>query len=243
MTVGTRPPRAGARSSRRGRWSTAEILTLRERYVEVGEPRLARLLGRTAASVRTRAARVFAALPRHTGPWQPEHWRELRLLLGAYPLAHVAVVLRRTLADVRARLWELRARVVTGPWLPADLALLKRLYGSRRDADLALILGRPARAVARKAAALCLRKDKVFLARRGGPTRATLPRWRAAELRLLRRSSPHHPNAWIARRLGRSTAAVVSRAHALGLAKSPTRLADMGRANVRLRWGRGRGGR
>ena len=65
-----------------------------------------------------------------------------------------------------------------------------------------------------------------------------MPRWRADQLAMLRRLYPDHDNTWIAQQLARSVVSVVSKAHALGLAKSAARLAAMGRANVGTRWGR-----
>ena len=82
-----------------------------------------------------------------------------------------------------------------------------------------------------------LAKDKAFLKRARPAETTRMPRWSEPELAELRRCYPTEPNLDIARRLGKSIKSVVSKAHSLGLRKEPSRLAQMGRENVRLRYG------
>ena len=121
-----------------------------------------------------------------------------------------------------------------------EVALFKRIYGSRTDEDLAIVFGRPAADIAALGAQLCLAKDKAFVRRKAGKKLASkMPRWSAEELDVLRELYPDTPNLEIAKRLGRSVKSVVSKAHALDLKKNPDRLREMGRQNVALRHQRG----
>ena len=65
-----------------------------------------------------------------------------------------------------------------------------------------------------------------------------MPRWRPEDVEQLRAMYPDTPNLDIAKALDRTLKSVVSKAHDLGLKKSPDRLRDMGRENVALRYRR-----
>lgn len=116
------------------------------------------------------------------------------------------------------------------PWTPEELALLKRHYGSNRDELLSETLERTVDEVRGKAAELALHKNKGQY-----PGMAPMKRWTEDEERILRELHPTTPNVEIARILGRSRQAVVSKAHVLCLFKTDERLRAMGRANVALR--------
>jgi hypothetical protein len=221
---------------KRGKWSAAELLQLKERYATVGEERLARQLRRSVESVRLTAERIFAGSRRRRGGWTGDDLWQLKLLLGAHPVERIALVLRRPSSEVEAKIEALRAEQRVRAWNRSDLALLKRLYGSRRDEDLAVVLGRPEEAIREKAQELCLRKDKAFRRRMEAEARTAMPRWTAGDLSALRRLYPDHGNVEIARILERSVKSVVSKAHGLGLRKSEDRLREMGKANVALRY-------
>ena len=107
------------------------------------------------------------------------------------------------------------------------------------DDDLALVFGRSLDAIRDKANDLCIAKDKAFLRKNSGGKRATrMPRWTEEELDLLRDWYPSHSNLDIAHKLARSVKSVVSKAHNMGLRKDPSRLREMGRENVSLRYGK-----
>lgn len=122
------------------------------------------------------------------------------------------------------------------PWTRAEIASLKGTYGSHTDEELAERFGRSVRQVRALAAELRLGKDKAFLYSLVGPRATHMPRWEAADVRLLRRWYATRSNLEIARALGRSVTSVVSKARLLGLRKSARRLRDMGRQNVSVRY-------
>jgi hypothetical protein len=126
----------------------------------------------------------------------------------------------------------LRARVRRGAWSRAERQLLKELYGTRSDEDLEVSCSRARADVAAMAAQLCLAKDKRFAARSG----ARMPRWTAAEVERLRQLYPDRDNLEVARRIGRTVTSVANKANQLGLRKSPSLLADLGRSNVAVRY-------
>jgi DNA-binding CsgD family transcriptional regulator len=107
-----------------------------------------------------------------------------------------------------------------------DVRTLRRLYGSRTNAEIAKILGKSRRAVQQRATNLALAKDKRHFP--GG----AMPRWSDDELRLLRKLYPTKSNTEIAKRLGRSVKSVSSKGCSMGLKKDDSRLAVMGRENV-----------
>ncbi len=226
-----------AASPRRGRWSAEELARFREFYGLKDEATIARELGRSVASVRNMARRIYDSQPRRRGPWTAAEVERLRHYLGASPVSTLARILARSEEDVNAQIAELARVRKSGPWSQEDVALLKRIYGTRSNEDLAILFGRRADEVRREAEELCLGKDKAFLRRRSGGRQATrMPRWSQDELALLTRLYPQHSNLEIAQKLGRSVKSIVSKAHHLGLRKDPSRLREMGRENVSLRY-------
>jgi len=221
---------------RRGRWSQQEIARLRELYGLRDDAAIARELNRPVASVRKMAREVFRG-KRRTGPWTADEVESLKLYLGATSEEVIAQVLGRSEAEVRERILELGRIEKTGRWRRDEIALLKRIYGTRTDEDLARIFGRSVGAVRSQAERLSMSKDKAFLRKLNqGKSSVRMPRWTDEELATLERMYPDHPNLEIARLLGRSVKSVVSKAHNLGLKKSPKRLRNMGRENVSLRY-------
>jgi hypothetical protein len=65
-----------------------------------------------------------------------------------------------------------------------------------------------------------------------------MPRWSPAETERLRALYPDRDNLTVAKELGRTVTSVANKANQLGLKKSPGLLADIGRANVGVRYGR-----
>ena len=224
-------------SPRRGRWSAEEIARFRESYGLKDEATIARELKRSVASVRNMARHLYDGQPKRTGPWTAAEVERLRQYFGASPVDTIARILARSPEEVNAQIAELARVRKSGPWSPEDLGLFKRIYGTRADEDLAILFGRRLEEVQRKARELCLGKDKAFLRRRSGGRPATrMPRWRPEELEMLKELYATTSNLEIARRLGRSVKSVVSKAHNLGLHKDASRLQEMGRQNVSLRY-------
>jgi hypothetical protein len=63
-----------------------------------------------------------------------------------------------------------------------------------------------------------------------------MPRWTPPEVERLRAIYPDRDNLAVAQALGRTVTSVANKANQLGLRKSPLLLADIGRANVSLRY-------
>jgi hypothetical protein len=227
---------------RRGRWSAEEIARFRELYGLKDEATIAREINRSVASVRNMAQHVYDRQPARTGPWTAGEVEALRLYLGASPVGTISRILGRSAEEVNAQIAELARVHKSGEWSPDDIGLLKRVFGTRSDEDLAILFGRRMEEVCTKAEGLCLGKDKAYLRRRSGGKEATrMPRWRPEELQLLQELYPGNSNLDIAQQLDRSVKSVVSKAHHLGLRKDSTRLREMGRQNVSLRYRRGDG--
>lgn len=107
----------------------------------------------------------------------------------------------------------------------------RRLYGTTDNGPLAERFRLTREEVALLARRLALGKNL-----RG---QRRLVRWDEATLAKLRELYPGRSNLEVARELGRTVKSVVSKAHQLGLKKSPTRLEAMGRENVSRRPSRG----
>lgn len=226
---------------RKGPWSHRELEIIKQFYGKMSEQSLARRLNRPLPSLRARLKRIYDDPARRTGPWLPSELAELRELLGRAQVAVIARRLRRSPLDVAQRIEQLQRRIREHPWTSDEKQRLKRDYGSRSDYDLALILGQPVEAIRRMAEELRLAKDKTFLHRAEGVEHVRMPRWSAEQIERLRAMYPVHSNEEIARAIGRSVKAVVSKANDLELKKSSERLREMGRENVRLRHERERG--
>jgi hypothetical protein len=158
----------------------------------------------------------------------------LRRYLGA-DATDLALILRRGQEDVAAKRKELARKIgCSDPLTREQVNEFKRVYGTRSDADLAVIFGRTVEMVRDYAARLRLSKDKAWRKKQGGKTK--MPRWSRAEVETLRLRYSMHSNQAIAEALGRSIKSVVSKADNLGLKKSYERLREMGRENVRVRY-------
>jgi hypothetical protein len=112
---------------------------------------------------------------------------------------------------------------------PDEIKVLKRIYGTTPDEEVAETLGRSISEIRRFATQLALGKDKKKF-----PVK-TMPRWTALESAALRDLYPTTPNEEIARQISRTVKSVVAKAHNLRLKKDPSRLKEMGLQNVRLR--------
>jgi hypothetical protein len=110
-----------------------------------------------------------------------------------------------------------------------QLQEFKSLYGHRTDEGLAKRFGIRVSEVKELAARHALGKDKKRF------PNCKMPRWKQEEIEELRRLYPDTDNETLARKLGRTRASVVSKAHNLDLKKSPERLEKMGQVNVSRR--------
>ena len=104
-------------------------------------------------------------------------------------------------------------------------------YGSTDNERLAASLHVSVEYLLKIAQRFCLAKDKLTF--KGRP----MPRWDPVDEAYLKDNYRRTPNVRLARELGRSTKAVNSKAHHLGLSKDPERLMEMGRQNVAIRYG------
>ncbi|MBM3973291.1 MAG: hypothetical protein FJ301_04235 [Planctomycetes bacterium] len=232
---------------RRGNWSVQELERLRQLLPARGVLTTAQLLRRSAVCVERKAAELLRVPPRR-GDWTDSDDQVLQDAWGAVDARLLAMMLGRMPHDVRKRATDLRERPLAGPWKQPERQRLKRLYGTRADADLEVCLRRPAGEVRAMAQALCLAKDKRFaaaVAGAGGVASAVrafagrpthMPRWTAGEVERLRAIYPDRDNLAVAQTLGRTVTSVANKANQLGLHKSPVLLADIGRANVSLRY-------
>lgn len=227
-----------ARALRRGNWSVQELHRLRQLLPWRGVAATAQLLRRSPDSVERKAAELLR-VPARRGAFTASDDQTLQDAWGAVDLRLLALMLGRTPAEVRARAAELRARPLAGPWTRGERLRLKRLYGTRRDDDLQVCMQRRADDVQAMAATLCLAKDKRFAAaERPAGGRMRMPRWSAVEVERLRALYPALDNLAVAKALGRTVTSVANKANQLGLHKSAALLADIGRANVSLRYRR-----
>ena len=73
--------------------------------------------------------------------------------------------------------------------------------------------------------------------RKQKPPAQVKKRWTKEQIKILKRLYKTHSNADIAEAVGRKVASVVYKAHRLGLYKGVRRMREMGRENIRHRWG------
>ena len=198
---------------------------------------MARDLARKPSSVRKQVEAVFQSAAR-TGPWTASEVTDLKRYLGLAAPEVIATILGRKTDEVQRQIFELGRLRRKGAWTREERNKFKRLYGRRSDEDLALVFTRSVEAVQSLAAQLRLGKDKAYLKRNQPRATTPMPRWTPDALGELRARYPHDANIDIAQSLGRSVKSVVSKAHQLGLRKEVERLRQMGRENVRLRYGR-----
>lgn len=116
----------------------------------------------------------------------------------------------------------------------SELRQFKLLYGRRTDLELAKHFNIQVSDVEELAKQHCLGKDKQTFAK--VPTyRVMMPRWNEESVHTLRKIYPHKSTLEVARCLGRSVKSVSSKAHQLGLVKTPELLQAMGRENISKR--------
>ncbi|MBM3989278.1 MAG: hypothetical protein FJ294_15140 [Planctomycetes bacterium] len=224
------------RGTRKGRWTRAEVDRLKDMYGLRPEASIARDLGRSVASVRKMADELFRTASRRQGPWTAGEIQELKRYLGVSGPEVIARILGRDPEEVKQQVFELGRIQHNSRWNREEVHELRRLFGTRTDADLAVIFGRSIDAVQRVAKKYCLAKDKAFLKRQSGKGATRMPRWAEAELTILREVYPRMPNLEIAQRLNRSVKSIVSKAHYIGIKKEIDRLREMGRENVGRRY-------
>lgn len=241
------------RPLRRGNWSVQELERLRLLLPRRGVAATAALLRRSSDSVQRKGLQLLR-VPARRGAWTASDDARLRESWGVLELRLLAPMLGRPAAEVQQRVAELRRQLSSGPWQHDQIQALKDLYGTRQDEDLEVALGRSMEDLAAMARQLCLAKDKRLrprhaLSRSGetkpgvdaalreqGDPRRKMPRWSAAEVQRLRELYPALENLEVARQLGRTVTSVANKAHQLDLKKSTVLLAQIGRANVSLRY-------
>lgn len=221
--------------SKRGRWSKADQARLKQLYGLRSEKAIARELHRSVVGV-IRMASKLIPLAEKRDRWTARETIELKRYLGASTADVIARVLGRSVEEVRAQILDLGRVQRDDGWTRFEIRHLKHLYGTRTDEDLALIFARTVEDIRRVAKEQRLSKDKAFLHRLNGKTATRMPRWTDEELRILEKHYASLSNLEIARLLDRSVKSVISKAHHLGLEKSPARLRVMGRDNVRVRY-------
>lgn len=214
-----------------------EVARLKELYGLKDNEAIAKELGRPVSSVRRMAKTLYPGAT-HSGEWTTDEVQNLKRYIGVASEDVIARILGRTVADVKAQISDLGRVHSDTEWTQADIAELKRLYGTRTDETIAHIFGRTTLAVAAKASELCLAKDKAFVRKLSGKATTRMPRWSSEEIEKLKELYGEYSNLEIAQMLDRSVKSVVSKAHNLGLRKDRSRLAEMGRQNVSLRYGR-----
>ncbi|MBL8730967.1 MAG: hypothetical protein JNN13_01185 [Planctomycetes bacterium] len=236
------------RPLRRGNWSVQELERLRQLLPRRGVASTAHLLRRTEDCVRRKAEELLK-VPARRGRWTASDDARLQESWGAVEPRLLAIMLGRPSAVVQERADALRADRRSGPWSREEVLRLKELYGTRLDHDLEVCLQRAGDDIGRMAARYCLAKDKRFAASAaGGGTdkvaraRQPMPRWSADQIERLRQVYADRDNLEVARLLGRTVASVANKANLLGLRKSATLLADLGRLNVAIRYGGGGNG-
>jgi len=231
-------PRSSLSETKRGRWSLAEHARLRQLYGLRDDAAIARELNRPVASVVRVARSAFPAEVRRTGPWTASEVLELKRYLGATSAEVIARMLGRNVVEVQEQIIDLGRIEDRGAWTRSEVAEFKRIFGTRTDEDLSRIFGRSLEDVGRLAQEHGLSKDKAFVRRLRGEGSTPMPHWKPEEVAILKESYATESSLWIARKLGRSVKSVVSKAHLLGLRKSPERLRTMGRENVIARYER-----
>jgi hypothetical protein len=235
------------RPLRGGNWSVQELERLRQLLPRRGVASTALLLRRSPACVHKKAMQLLRS-PTRRGVWTEADDARLRESWGAVQLRLLAPMLGRPQAELRQRAAELRRHLRSGPWMHAEQQALKDLYGTRRDEDLEVALLRPRAEIDAEARRLCLAKDKRFLAQVAASTadgeavvvlpRRRMPRWNHAEVERLRAIYADRDNLAVARELGRTVASIANKANLLGLRKSAAVLANIGRSNIKVRYGR-----
>ena len=179
------------------------------------------------------------------GRWSLAEVARLKELYGLKSNETIAKELGRPVSSVRRMAKTLfpsdplaESKQARGPWTAEEIDNLKSFYGTRTDENIARIFGRSLEAITAKAAELCLAKDKAFVRKLAGSATTSMPRWSSEEIARLKDIYGTHSNLEIAQMLNRSVKSVVSKAHNLKLRKERERLAEMGRQNVSLRYGR-----
>jgi len=225
----------GPRKARKGRWSAAEVARLKDMYGLREDEAIARELQRSPNSVRKMAESLFR-LGERKGPWTAGDVEDLKKYLGATTPEVIARILSRTPDEVQAKIMELGRVQGSNHWGREEIARFKRIYGARSDSDLAKIFSKSVESIQQLAKRYRLAKDKAFLKKTKGEGATRMPRWSAEELDLLRKLYANTSNLEIADRLDRSVKSIVSKAHHIGLKKDLSRLREMGRENVSLRY-------
>lgn len=216
--------------------SAEDDRNIRSQYGRVTMKWLARRLCRSPESVEARALVLFPVVPAvRTTEWGEAREQRLRETLGGVPDEMLARVLCVPLVALEAKLDALRPLVHPHAWTPSEDQDLRRLYGTRTDAVLSLLLQHPEEDVRERARLLTLAKDKAWLRNQTGEGSTRMPHWTAAELNELQTLYATTDNTALAVKYGRTKKAIASAGNRLGLCKSEEHLRHMGAANRRPR--------
>ena len=154
------------------------------------------------------------------GRWSKDEIKLLKKLYAGTPTEKVAKKVGRSLPAVRyrAHLLGLKRQVQQeGRWTPEDIAVLRELYPECPVGEISKRLGRTVNAIANRAHQLGIKRksyvDKL---------------WTDEQLKLLRQLHPLCENIEdVAKKIGRSPAAVRAKAHDLGLTKHRIDFGDL----------------
>lgn len=202
-------------TTRKRTWFAADDEELRERY-ERGESRaeIAAALRRSVRAVGARAAYLGIRAKRPF--WTAAEIEDLRRSFGKEHPSVIAKRLGKSLPAVKSQAFKLglRYREARG-WTTSELREIRKRYPTEPTHELARSLGRSAQAVQDRARIMGIRKTPFGLLM--AHKHRSLRGWSRAEVQLLCELRPTTSAREIARRIGRTAAAVNQKARKLGL--------------------------
>lgn len=214
--------------STKGRWPKHQIAFVRDHYGIRPVQWIADRVERNASSVHELAGRFHSGTG---GAWSAYADKLLReALVHKVPRSEVARRLGFETLVVEARISAWRGDAKDTPLTPMQVNDFKRFYGGVPDDDLVAYFGLTRERLHEAAERFMLSKDKALMAKMRVKT--AMPRWSDHDIEELRRMYADTSNLELARLLGKSVKSVVSKAHNLGIKKSPEYLRAMGRENV-----------
>lgn len=164
---------------RTGPWQPSELAELKE-LLGLAEPQvMARRLRRTPGEVELRIRLLQGEVREH--PWTSEERQRLKRDYGSRPDRDLSLILGQPVAAIRRMAEELRLakdktflhraegveHVRMPRWTEEQVTLLRELYPSRGNEEIARILGRSAKSVVSKANDLELKKSRERLREMG----------------------------------------------------------------------------
>ncbi len=161
-----------------GPWSAAEVQALKDYLGVASGEKIALILRRTPEEVSWKIRDLKEE--RRSGPWSTEDLQRLKRLYGTRSNEDLSVILGRPVTDIEAmaaelclakdksflrRHGEVPARMPR--WSRNEVALLRRLYPTHSNLEIARQLNRTVKSVVSKAHDLGLRKSRQRLQRMG----------------------------------------------------------------------------